>query len=152
MPQLQSEFIFAFTVGVTRAHDLGSTPLGGRYVDMLGPGTFEGPDIKGKVLPGGIDCKLMRGDGAAVPDVRLVLETDDGDPILVRYAGLRHGPPHVMERIAAGDAVDPGEYSLRIALTFETGSEKYGWLNRTLAVGVGRRTPDHAAYDVFAVL
>lgn len=152
MRPLQSQFLFAFTVGVTHAHDLGSTPFGIRHMDMLGPGTFEGPDIKGKVLPGGMDCKLLRGDGAAMPDVRLVLETNDRALILVRYAGLRHGPPQVMERIAAGDEVDPDEYYLRIALTFETGSEKYDWLNRTLAVGVGRRMPDHAAYDVFAVL
>jgi hypothetical protein len=152
MPQLQSEFIFTFSVGVTRAHDLGPTPFGVRHIDMLGAGTFEGPDIKGKVLPGGIDCKLLRGDGVAMPNVRLVFETDDGTLILARYAGLRHGPPEVMERIAAGEPVDPGACTLRIALTFETGSEKYNWLNRTLAVGVGRRMPDHAEYDVFAVL
>ena len=152
MPQLQSEFLFALSVGVTGAHDLGPTPFGRRHVDMLGAGTVEGPDIRGKVLPGGIDCKLVRSDGAVMPDVRLVFETDDGAAVLVRYAGLRHGPSDVMEGIARGDDVDPGAYYLRIALTFETGAQKYDRLNRTLAVGVGRRMPDHVVYDVFAVL
>ena len=34
----------------------------------------------------------------------------------------------------------------------ETTSDKYDWLNRIVAVGVSRRMPDHAAYDIFEIL
>ena len=57
-----------------------------------------------------------------------------------------------MERIAAGEEVDPSEYYLRNMPNFETASATYDWLNRIVAVGVGRRLPDHAAYDVFEIL
>src|SRR5262245_40095722 len=49
---------------------------------------------------------------------------------------------------APGRAADPAEYYFRTTPVFEIGSEKYAWLNRTVAVGVGRRTPTGVAYTV----
>ena len=57
-----------------------------------------------------------------------------------------------MARIAAGEAVDPSAYYLRNTPYFETSAAKYDWLNRIVAVGVGRRMPAHAEYDVFEIL
>ena len=68
------------------------------------------------------------------------------------YTGVRHGSPEVMRLIADGETVDPSEYYLRNAPFFETATPKYDWLNRIVSVGVGRRMPDHAAYDVFEIL
>ncbi len=152
MPELRSEFLFTITISVERLHDVGTTPFGTRHIDLLGPGRFEGPRLKGEVLTGGIDRKLLRGDGAMVPNVRLVLRTDDGALIYMHYTGVRHGPADVMRRIAAGEAVDPKEYYLRNTPYFETAAPRYDWLNRIVAVGVGRRMPDCAAYDVFEIL
>ena len=64
----------------------------------------------------------------------------------------RYGSDEVMSRIAAGEVVDPSEYYLRNTPYFETSSTRYDWLNRIVAVGDGRRMPDHAAYDVFEIL
>ena len=41
--------------------------------------------------------------------------------------------------------------AVRTALEFETGSEGHRWLNRLVAVGVGRRTAAGMVTDVFAV-
>lgn len=152
MPELGSEYLFTFTVGVSQLHDLGPVPLGLRHIDMLGPGSFEGPRLKGEVLPGGMDQKIFRADGAMNPDVRLVLKTDDGALIYMFYSGVRYGAPEVMRRIADGEQVEPSEYYLRNTPRFETAAARYDWLNRIVAVGVGRRMPDHAAYDVFEIL
>ncbi|MCB1510124.1 MAG: DUF3237 domain-containing protein [Hyphomicrobiaceae bacterium] len=152
MPELRSEFLFTITVGVTALHDIGDVPLGRRHIDILGAGRFEGPRLKGDVLPGGIDQKIFRADGAMNPNVRLVLQTDDGALIYMHYTGVRYGTPEVMARIAAGETVDPSEYYLRNTPYFETAAPAYDWLNRVVAVGVGRRMPDHAAYDVFQIL
>ena len=65
---------------------------------------------------------------------------------------MRYGTQDVMDRIANGETVDPSEYYLRNTPYFETSTEKYDWLNRIVSVGVGRRMPDHAAYDVFHIL
>lgn len=152
MPELRSEFLFTITVGVSKLHDIGLMPLGLRHIDMLGPGSFEGPRLSGEVLPGGMDQKIFRSDGAMNPDVRLVLQTNDDALIYMYYSGVRYGAPEVMQRIAAGEQVDPSEYYLRNTPRFETAAEKYDWLNRIVAVGIGRRMPDHAAYDVFEIL
>jgi hypothetical protein len=80
------------------------------------------------------------------------LETEDGAKIYVTYRGIRHGPAQVMARIARGEHVEPHEYYLRNAMFFETGAAKYDWLNRIIAVGVGRRTPEAAIYEVYEIL
>ena len=152
MPELKSEFLFTVRVGVTQLHDVGQTPLGLRHIDLLGAGTFEGPRLKGTVLDGGMDQKIFRADGAMNNSVRLVLQTDDDALIYMHYTGVRYGAPEVMQRIADGEEVDPSEYYLRNTPYFETASDTYDWLNRIVAVGVGRRMPDHAAYEVFQIL
>jgi hypothetical protein len=152
MPELRSEYLFTITVAVSALHDVGTVPLGRRHIDMLGAGKFEGPRLKGEVLSGGMDMKTLRSDGALNPDVRLVLKTDDGALIFMQYRGVRHGPPEVMARIARGEPVQPTEYYLRNTPYFETAAPKYDWLNRIVAVGVGRRMPEHGEYDVFQIL
>lgn len=152
MPELRSEYLFTISVAVDALHDVGGVPLGTRHIDVLGKGKFEGPRLKGEVLPGGMDMKTLRADGAMNPNVRLVLKTDDGALIFMHYTGVRHGSAEVMARIAQGEVVSPSEYYLRNTPYFETAAPKYDWLNRIVAVGVGRRMPDHAAYDVHEIL
>ena len=152
MPELKSEFLFTITATVTALHDVGPVPAGTRHVDLIGAGTFAGPRLRGDLLPGGMDMKTLRADGSMVPNVRLVLRTDDRALIFMHYTGVRHGSAEVMARIAAGETVDPSEYYLRNTPYFETSAAKYDWLNRIVAVGVGRRMPAHAEYDVFQIL
>ena len=77
MPELRSGFLFTIAVTVTQLHDFVETPFGLRHGDMLGGGSFEEPKLRGEVLPGGMDQKINRADGAMTPNVRLVLLTDD---------------------------------------------------------------------------
>ena len=98
MPTLNSDYLFTITVTVDALHDFGAVPLGTRHIDMLGAGTFEGPRLKGRVLPGGMDMKTIRADGAMNPNVRLILKTDDDALIFMHYTGVRHGSPEVMAR------------------------------------------------------
>lgn len=152
MPELKSQYLMTITVTVDALHDIGEVPLGTRHIDVLGEGHFEGPRLRGTVLKGGLDQKIFRSDGAMHPNVRMVLKTDDDALIHIHYTGIRYGTPEVMARIAAGENVEPHEYYLRNTPMFETASPKYDWLNRIVAVGVGRRMPTSAAYDVFEIL
>ena len=72
-------------------------------------------------------------------DARAVWKTDEGDLIYLTYTGRSLIPDDVRALFAdpAKPPVDPSRYYLRIAAVFETASETYGWLNGTLAVGVG---------------
>ncbi|HEU4371495.1 MAG TPA: DUF3237 domain-containing protein [Methylomirabilota bacterium] len=98
-------------------------------------------------------------------DVVMTAEVDDlgltpaGHRRIVRVTGgtfegprLRGTGPGVMARLLAGDPVDPSDYYFRTAPLFETASDRYAWLNRLLAVGIGRRTREHVAYTMYAVL
>lgn len=152
MLELKSTYIGELKIEVTGTYMLGGTPLGQRRLDRLDKGHFKGPKIQAEIMAGGMDLLLGGSDGAVRPDVRLVLKLDDGETLLIVYRGVRHGTPEVMERIAKGEPVPPNEYYLRTGLVFETASRKYDWMNRIVGVGVGRRAPGAAIYDVFEIL
>lgn len=152
MPELRSTYIGELKIGVTGTYMLGNGPQGRRRIDLLSKGHFEGPRINAKIVTGGVDLLLAGSDGAVRPDVRLLLELDDGHTLLSIYRGVRHGSPEVMARIAAGELVPRESYYHRVALTFETASPRYDWMNRIVGVGVGRREPEFAVYEVFEIL
>lgn len=150
---IETRPLFELRLQVPQVVDLGETPLGRRRVAPVTGGVFEGDRLKGQVLGAGAgDWLLQRNDGTLVLDVRLLLRTDDDALISMSYRGVRHGPPDVMARLAAGEAVDPASYYFRIAPSFETSSSKYGWLNRVLAIGRGRREPGGPLYTIDEVL
>lgn len=150
---VQSELLCTITISVDPNFQIvGPATWGQRRIVSVTGGTFEGPRMRGKVLPGGGDWILVRNDGVTQLDVRITLETDDGALIYMTYRGLRHGPPEVMERLGKGETVDPSEYYFRTAPVFETASEKYDWLNRALFISTGDRTAAGPIYTVYQIL
>jgi hypothetical protein len=152
MAEIRTAHLFTLTLKVGELQPVGKTPAGDRRVAIVDGGSFEGARLKGTVLKGGTDWLLGRADGALQLDVRLTLKTDDGHIIAMSYRGYRHGPAVVIDRLNRGERVDPADYYFRTAPVFETGSEKYGWLNRVIAIGTGDRKPEGPIYDVFEVL
>jgi hypothetical protein len=152
MAEIRTTHLFTLTLEVSGMQQVGATPAGDRRIGLVAGGRFEGPRLRGKVLPGGADWLALRPDGVTTLDVRLVLETDDGAAIGMTYRGLRHGPAEVMARVNRGEAVDPNTYYFRTAVMFETAAPKYAWLNRAFFIGTGERKPSGPVYDVFEVL
>ncbi|MBT3535273.1 MAG: DUF3237 domain-containing protein [Rhodospirillaceae bacterium] len=153
MNEIKTEFLFEMSAELSGMRDLGQTPVGNRRVAEVGGGTFEGPRLRGKILPAAAgDWLIFRPDGVLQLDVRLTLETDDGAYIYMTYRGVRHGPEDVIARLNAGEDVDASEYYFRTAPFFETGAEKYAWLNSIICVGTGHRLPAGPVYRVFEVL
>lgn len=151
MPEIKTELLFKIALEVPPILDLGSTPYGARRIAQVVGGRFEGPKLNGKVLGGG-DWLLLRQDGVLQLDVRLALETDDRQLIYMTYKGFRHGPKDVIDRLNRGEKVDPSLYYFRATPYFETGSDKYGWINRICAIATGERTASGPIYHVFQVL
>jgi hypothetical protein len=138
-PQL--ELIFAAEVSVGPPLDCGDVGKGARRIVAISGGEFLGPNIRGKVLPGGADWQILRSDGVSELEARYTLQTDDGALINVRNLALRHGPPEVMAALAAGCAVAPGSYYFRGATFFETGAARYSWITKCIVVCTGEREP-----------
>ena len=152
MAEIRTAHLFTLALSVGEMQMLGKTPKGDRRVGVVEGGRFEGARLKGTVLKGGSDWLLLRPDGALQLDVRLTLKTDDGAIIGMTYGGFRHGPQAVIDRLTRGEKVDPSEYYFRVAPFFETAAEKYGWLNRLVAIATGNRLPQGPVYEVFEVL
>ena len=154
MAGVQTELLFELHMDLDQeaAQRVGATSRGTRLIGYIKGGTFEGPKLKGDVLPGGGNWLLIRPDGVREPDVRLTLRTEDGHLIYMAYRGVFRIAPELLQRIRQGEAVDPAEYYLRTTPVFETAAEKYGWLNQIVAVGVGIRTPTGLKYTVYTVL
>jgi hypothetical protein len=152
MAEIRTIHLMTMTLAVSGMQSIGATPNGDRRVDLVAGGKFEGPKLRGTVLPGGADWIIARSDGSTTLDVRIVLQTDDGAAIGMTYRGMRHGPAAVMQRVNSGEFVDPSEYYFRTAVAFETAAPKYDRLNRIIAVGTGSRPPEGPVYDIFEVL
>ena len=84
-------------------------------------------------------------------DARYTLETSDGALIYVRNHGYRHGPADVLQKLAAGEDVDPALYYMRTSPLFETGDARYSWLNRLICVGTGARRKSSVHLEIFEV-
>ena len=150
---IETKHLFTMLVEVEMSLQMvGRTPIGERRIAKVTGGSFTGPELNGKILPGGGDWLLLRADGALQLDVRVTLKTDDDALIYMTYRGFRHGPAEVMERLNAGEEVNPSEYYFRIAPFFETGADSYDWLNRIVAVGAGHRLASGPVYEIFQVL
>jgi hypothetical protein len=152
MEQPKLEFCFRISVDVTAGiQEVGNIAKGIRRVVPITGGTFEGPDIRGRVVAGGYDWQLIRRDGVAEIDARYLLKTDSGHLITLTNTGLRHGPPEVMQSLATGKEVAPSEYYFRSIPLFETSNPEHEWLMRSVFIATGIRRPTQVFIDVWRV-
>ncbi len=131
---------------------LGTVPHGIRSIVPVTGGDFEGPRLRGKVLPGGGDWLLLRADGVLELDLRVTLETDDHALIYMTFHGLRHGPTEVFAALGRGEIVDPASYYFRTLPTFETSTDRYAFLNRIISIGMGEARPGGAVHRIDEIL
>ncbi|MEU5878454.1 DUF3237 domain-containing protein [Spirillospora sp. NPDC047279] len=143
---VRTAFLFDMVVDLEKPVSMGAGPFGRRILFGSAGGTFEGPRLRGDVLKGGGDWSLFRPDGTMLLDVRLTLRTDDGAAVYMTYGGRWVAPPPDAER------VDPSEYYFRTNPLFETGDERYAWLNDVVCVGSGYLVEGGVAYRVSEVL
>jgi len=136
---LEVDYLFTLRADTGAPHPVGAGPKGNRIIVSVTGGSFEGPRLRGSVETPGGDWVTMAGDGVLRLDVRLLMKTDDGAEILVTYLGVGHPQPD-------------GSLQIRTAPTFETGDERYSWLNGIQAVGVGHTVRGGVEYDVYQVL
>ena len=125
--------------------DLGGPPItvpdgpqGTRMMVGVTGGHFEGERLKGTVAEPGGDWVTRRADGSLKIDVRVILRTHDDAHILVTYNGI--------------GTVAEGQLTTRCAPLFETGDERYAWLNRIQAVGLGHMDGTNVVYEIYELL
>jgi Protein of unknown function (DUF3237) len=149
-PEPRLEYLARFSVDLGAPWEVGATSgLGDRRIFPITGGWFEGPLLRGTILNNGADWQVVTPDGVSLIDTRYLLRLDDGALAYLQTRGLRHGPAEVLAAMAAGQPVDPNDYFFRVYLTFETASGRYGWLNRTMAIGSAMRLANAVIYDAY---
>jgi hypothetical protein len=94
-PRLRKVYRLEVTLG--EPLDLGEVAQGHRRIVPQTGGTFSGPEISGKLLPGAsADWQILLADGTALGDIRYTLQTDDGDLLYVQSRSIRHGSAEVL--------------------------------------------------------
>ncbi|HEY8537557.1 MAG TPA: DUF3237 domain-containing protein [Steroidobacteraceae bacterium] len=118
------EHVLTVRANIDAPLSMGKTPQGERRVIVITGGTFEGPGMKGTIMPGGEDWQLLREDGVTELDARYWLRTDDGAVIRVH------------NQVLLGPAAETGanRYA-RSTVRFEAPIGKYDWLNKAVFVG-----------------
>jgi hypothetical protein len=153
IPDPELEFIFEATVTLDPPREVGITKYGKRRIIGINGGTFEGPNIKGVVLPGGADWQTVREDGTADLVATYSLKTDDGVIIFIENKGIRTAPKEVLARLAKGEDVPASEYYMRTSASFEVDAEsKYNWLNKSIVISTGMRKANSVILRFYKVL
>src|SRR5215831_13658727 len=110
-PTMNTRLLMTMQVNVGTPQNIGAVPHGTRRTAPISGGTFEGPRLRGTVLPAGsADWLLLRSDGVLELDLRCTLRADDGALISMSSFGLRHGPAEVIAAIGRGEPVDASTY------------------------------------------
>jgi hypothetical protein len=148
---LRLESLLKADITLAAPQELGEGPHGRRRIINITGGSFRGERLSGRVLAGGADWQVIRPDGVADLDARYTLETQDGALIYVRNHGYRHGPADVLKKLSLGEEVDPSLYYMRTTPLFETGDQRYAWLNRLICVGTGARKKSSVHLEIFEV-
>lgn len=105
---------------------LGETPVGKRIIQEIEGIRFEGEhfdaSLKGVAAA---DWLAIDATGIATFDIRMLLETTDGAVLYLAYEGKADW--------SKGMASEP----VYVTAHFETGDDRYRWLNHALVVGKG---------------
>ncbi len=135
---MKSRPLMTVRIEAGEAQKFGKVPHGVRTMVPVTGGDFEGPRLRGKILPGGGDWLLLRSDGVMEFDLRITLQTDDGALIYMTFVGLRHGD-------------DPSSY-FRTTPRFESAAAKYDFLNRLICISVSQKLPTGAVHEIEEIL
>ena len=149
-PRLTRVYRLQATLGQPLA--LGERPQGQRRIVPLTGGTFTGPELRGKLLPGAsADWQTVLPDGTALGDIRYTLQTDAGALLYVQSRGVRHGSAEVLARLGRGEDVDASEYTFRTSTQIEATGAELDWLNKGVFISVGGRLADSVIYETYLV-
>ena len=139
--ELKSKLLFEVTFNLKPGIEIGQTLAGKRTIYPVLDGFFDGPNLKGKVLTVGADWLLQLNETTNKLDVRVTLQTNEGENIYVTYQGYLN-------------LNADGTYYFRTTPYFETSSKKHAYLNHIVSVGVGTivKLGETVSYKVYQIL
>ena len=108
---------------------VGTGCAGTRVIIEVASVQVKGDRLRAEIMgAAAADWRLIGPEGTATLDVRATLRTDDGAIIFMQFIGKSPSD--------ASQGLQPPA-TIYVAPRFETGDERYAWLNRVQAVGKG---------------
>ena len=126
-------------VTLTEPIVVGDGPAGTRMIIEVESAEVTGDRVKGSMKGHAAADWLTVNGSVGTLDVRITFETHDGALIYSQYAGRTD--------VSNG----PGGAPIYVAPTFETGDERYLWLNTVQAVGKGDLSGPNLSYEWYEV-
>ena len=115
-------------------------------------GYFEGEKLRGEIMNLGADWNYFQRDKIDVMDTRYLLKTDDDEYISISSNGRCILTDEQGEAAERGEYIEPADIYYRQHIFFETGAEKYKWLNGVIAFAVmGMKPKGEICYNAYAV-
>lgn len=158
LPTPELEFVADLTVHVAAPLEAGMVrglnSRGRRRIIPITGGSLTGPQLQGRVLPGGADFQLVVSETCAALDARYLIALDGpadhaGQHIFVQNHALRRGSAEDIARLVRGEAVDPQAIYFRCVPSFEVSDDRLCWLTESVFVGTGARYPDRVELRFF---
>jgi hypothetical protein len=150
---IKTEYLMTYVAELDAPYPIDSSMV---IVNVKPGGWAKGPGISGTFVPPGGDWLRVLPSGGLRLDVRATLKTDDGALIYISYNGIIQHSAESADKLNKGELLTSQDIPYFItAPTFETSSEKYGWLNSVqlvnkmveLKLGEG----GYVKYDVFVL-
>lgn len=130
------ELVPLCTVDVTLREPIaiGDGPAGSRLIFEVEDATVSGERVRGRITGAVAGDWLVVNGTVGTLDVRATIETDDGALVYAHYNGRT-------------DTSQAGAAPIYVAPLFETGDERYAWLNHVQAVGRGTLDGNRLRYE-----
>ena len=125
-------------VGISEPIMMPGGPLGTRAIIEITSAEYSGERLRAKLKGvAAADWAVVSPAGVGLMDVRLTIETDDGALIYVSYGG----------RVDLSTGVEGA--TVYTAPRFETGDERYAWINKIQAVAKGVINGGVLRYEIY---
>jgi len=140
--------VFTITVSVTTPIVVGQDEISGRrQLIPISGGVLEGENMKGEVLPGGVDAQIIRPDGICELSARYGVKLESGSSLYIENNGIRTVPAEYVEQVKNGEFVDPSLYYFCTTPKFELFGDDIQWMKSRVWVCSATRYPDKVALD-----
>ncbi|MGR8918461.1 MAG: DUF3237 domain-containing protein [Gammaproteobacteria bacterium] len=150
---MKLELLMTYHANLGESVDIGAGAYGSRMIVEVHGGAFEGEKLRGKFRDAGAADWLAVGtDGFGHLDVRATMETDDGAFIYLQYNGKVELTEAAAAALAGNGETDYGDHYFFTTPRFQTGHEKYAWMNNIVCVSQGRLKPNRVEYNVYQVV
>jgi hypothetical protein len=142
---LRTEFVLEVRAEIAPAVVIGPGSQGMQRLIPITGGSFEGPRVRGVVVPGGGDWQLVRPDGVTTVEAKYTLKASDGTLLSVTHRGI----------VIPATSGAAASAHVRTVPEFEAPSGTHDWLNRSIFVGsldASQVRQGHVIVRVFRVI